>query len=135
MTPFEVETFERYKPKAQKGEAVYEYLLGQCYADGNGTIEDDVEAAIWFKKAAHQDVPEAQAKMGRCYSSGHGVVRDLIEAYAYYNLAAVRGKVWRSELDILELSMTREAVLRAQERTRELQKEIEAKMAAKKAGK
>lgn len=135
MTPVEVETFEGYRLKAEKGEATYEYLLAGCYSDGFGTDKDDVKAATWYLRAAHQGLDVAQAAIASRYLDGKGVIRDTIEAYAYYNLAAVDSVVYRISLNALEKSMTPEAILRGQQRTRELKKEIEAKIAAKKAGK
>jgi hypothetical protein len=67
--------------------------------------------------------------------SGWGVPKDGIEAYAFYNLAGIWVEHARKNREILEKRLSQEAVLRGQQRTKELQKEIEAKIAAKKDGK
>ena len=64
-----------------------------------------------------------------------GVLKDEIEAYAYYNLAGITYEKARNNLTTLEKKLSPEARLRGQQRTKELQKEIEAKIAAKQAGK
>ena len=77
----------------------------------------------------------AQLKMGYCYSNGEGVEKDMVEAYAYYNLASVSDMFAGGHRDALEKQMQPDAALRGQQRTKELQKEIEAKIAAKASGK
>jgi len=63
------------------------------------------------------------------------VAKDEIEAYAYWNLAGITHEEARKNLALLEMSLSSESRLLGQKRTKELQKEIEAKKAAKKAGK
>jgi hypothetical protein len=52
-------------------------------------IEDDVEAAKWFRRAAEQGHRLAESCLGRIYATGIGVPQDYVEAYKWYNLAAV----------------------------------------------
>ena len=89
----------------------------------------------WYRKAAEQGHTEAQFSLGVCYGKGRGVAKDEIEAYAYYNLAGITDEDARNNLTLLENKMSRDEVAAAQKRTKELQKEIEAKIAAKKGGK
>lgn len=49
------------------------------------------EAAVWFRRAAHQDSPTAQWFMGRLYASGSGVPEDPMLAHMWYSLAAAQG--------------------------------------------
>lgn len=135
MTPVEVKIFEECKPKAEKGDMVSEYMMGEYLSKGFGTSKDEAEAAKWYLRAAHQGLDRAQHIMGQRYFFGEGVIRDIIEAYAYSNLAAANEKGYRWDLDNIEKMMSPEAILRGQQRTRELQREIEVKIAAKKAGK
>ena len=37
--------------------------LGYCYASGNGVVEDEAEAAKWFRKAAKQNSESAQYQL------------------------------------------------------------------------
>ena len=66
--------------------------------------------------------------MGYCYVKGEGVAKDEIEAYAYWNLAGVRDEDARSNLAILEMRMSSDARLLGQQRTKQLQKEIDGRM-------
>ena len=50
-----------------------------------------VEASIWFKQAAEQDDPFAQAMLGSLYESGSGVSADLRAARHWYRKAAAQG--------------------------------------------
>jgi hypothetical protein len=63
------------------------------------------------------------------------VAKDEIEAYAFYCLAGMTLEFSRNNLSSLAEKMTPGAISRGQQRARELQREIEAKIAAKKAGK
>jgi hypothetical protein len=59
----------------------------------------------------------------------------MIEAYAYFNLAGITDEYARKNRDVLDKKLSPEAALRGQQRTKEMQKEIDAKIEAKKAGK
>jgi len=133
MTSEEVKAFEGYKTKAENGDASAQYILGDCYASGKGVARDLSEAVKWYRKAADQGNAEAQSLLGDCYTIGRGVAPDSVEAYAYYNLAGRTDEDARKMLAVLEKILSPRDRLRGQQRTKELQKEIEAKIAAKKA--
>jgi hypothetical protein len=97
--------------------------------------KDPVEAVKWYRRAADQGDADAQFNMGASYETGEGVAMDMTEAYAFFNLAGVTNELARKKRDILEKKLSSDAVLRGQQRAKELQKEIEAKIAAKQAGK
>ncbi len=59
------------------------------------------------------------------------MAKDEIEAYAYFNLAGRTDESARKKLAILEKKISQDARLRGQQRTKELQNEIEEKIAAK----
>ena len=42
----------------------------------------------WYRKAADQNLAEAQYNLGYCYANGQGVAKDYVEAYKWVNLAA-----------------------------------------------
>ena len=98
--------------------------------------QDQVQAVSWYRKAAEQRYALAQTSLGVCYAKGEGVAKDEIEAYAYYNLVGWSdyGEA-EKKLAILEKKLSRDEIASGKMRTKELQKEIEAKIAAKKAGK
>ena len=135
MTPEEVKVFEGYKAKAEKGDPAGQYSLGFCYANGDGVAQDKAESVKWFRKAADQGFAEAQSNLGMCYDDGTGVARDYVEAYAFYKLAEKTNEEAGKRLATLEKFLSHEATLRGQKRSKEIQKEIDANIAAKKAGK
>ena len=94
-----------------------------------------VEAVRWWRKAAEQGFAGAQASLGFCYATGEGAAKDEIEAYAYWNLAMITYKEEGRNIDILAKRMSPEDISRGQQRTKELQKEIQANIATKQAGK
>ena len=65
--------FEDTKTQAEKGDAIAQYNLGVCYANGQGVAKDAVEAVKWYRKAAEQNFAEAQCNLGVCYYAGEGV--------------------------------------------------------------
>lgn len=136
MTPDEVKSFNKYKAEAEKtGFAGAQSILAECYRDGVGTVKDAAEAVVWYRKSSEQEFGPAQRELGLLYAKGIGVPKDEIEAYAYLNLAGMSWDVPRDELRALEKKMSRDEIAAGQKRTKELQKEIQAKVAAKKAGK
>ncbi len=136
MTQDEVKAFEGYKQKAEKGDAEAQYNLAVSYYDGTGSERDYVLAAAWYRKAAEQGHAMAQCVLGWSYHRGQlGVKRDLAEALAYYSLAARTNDRARKDLALLEGETSPDVRKAGYERAKELQKEIEAKMAAKKGGK
>ena len=100
-----------------------------------GMAPEEMKAFEGYKVLAEKGVREAQYNLGLCYDKGEGVAKDQVEAYAYFNLAAVTDEDARKNLEILKKKLSPEALLRGQQRAKELQKEIEANFAAKKAGK
>jgi TPR repeat protein len=127
--------FNENKAKAERGDRLAQLNLAYCYNLGLGVAKDEVEAVKWYRKAADQGYANAQRSLGLCYLNGEGVAKDEVEAYAYFNLAQPWSWGASGKLAILEKGMSPDARLRGQQRTKELQKEIEAKITAKKAGK
>ena len=97
----------------------------------HGVTKDIVEKVKLFREAADQGDAEAQAKLGYAYYHGSGVVKDEIEAYAYLNLVRMTDENVSRNLAILEKDMSPDQIAAGQKRTKELQKEIAAKLAAK----
>jgi TPR repeat protein len=128
ITPEEVKEFEGYKAQAEKGDLVAQSNLGLCYLKGEGVAMDAVQAVSWLRKAAEQGVASAQTSMGYCYANGFGVAKDEIEGYAYWNLAGITDEDARRNLTILEKNMSSDARLLGQQRTKQLQKEINGRL-------
>lgn len=119
------------RSKAEAGDPNAQYDLGVMYYSGEGVPKDAAEALKWFRKAADQGHAPAQFDLAHMYAKGEGVPKDEAEAYAWYNLAAVSHDDARKRRDELEKTLTPEQKARAQQRSTELYKEIEAR---KKAG-
>lgn len=135
----QIESVKWFRKAADQGDSDAMNRLGLCCILGIGVPKDEVEAVKWYRKSAELGDADAQSNLGFCYFQGTGVAGDEIEAYAYWNLAVMTDKYVRIQfndtLAKLEKGMSPEARLRGQQRVKELQKEIEAKIAAKKAGK
>jgi TPR repeat protein len=90
--------------------------------------KDPVQAVSWWRKAAEQGYADAQSNLGVAYHYGQGVIKNEIEAYAYYNLAGITSEGARKNLAVLENEITSDARLLGQQRTIQLQKEIEGRL-------
>jgi TPR repeat protein len=131
----EVEAVKWYRKAADQGYHPAQFALGVNYADGIGVVKDVAEAIRWYRKAADQGNEFAQTALGVRYTLGDGVPKDYVEAYAYLNIAGVTYADAKKRLASLERQMSQEAIFLGQRRTKELQKEIEVKIAEKKAAK
>ena len=101
---------------AKQGDAEAQYHLGRMYGFGYGVVQDYVEAAKWYRKAAQQNHlramlalhllynvdkvykefhkaaeqgnAEAQFHLGVMYDDGYGVVQDDVAAVKWFTKAA-----------------------------------------------
>ena len=120
------EALRWYRKAADQGEAHAQCSLGVMYATGDGMPKDSAEAVRWFRKAADQGNADAQVSLGWMYEKGDGVPKDETEALAWYYLAAASGdETSRKNRDTLELRLGRQISLAAQQRSKEILKEIE----------
>jgi TPR repeat protein len=120
------------------GDPVAQFLIGSTVYDSvfrSPSTEDLVEAVTWYRKAAEQGHAEAQFNLGVCYVKGKGVVKDLNVAYAYWSVAGITNEEARNNLARIERQMSADQIADGKKRAAELQKEIDAKNAAKKPGK
>ena len=106
---------------ADKGDAKAQYELGRAFFSGTlGVAKDEAEAVKWFRKAAEQNVADAQYNLGVCYDSGEGVAKDEIEAYKWWLLAAGQGNDdAKYNMTIVENKMTREQIAEGQRLARD----------------
>ncbi len=77
---------------ADQGNAIAQYNLGYRYENGIGVPKDFEEAAVWYEKAANQNLPMAAYRHGMFLSEGM-VKQDLIKAATRFQQAAERGYV------------------------------------------
>jgi len=81
---------EEIRACAEQGQPGCQYWQGLFNYDGYfGLLKaDKTEAARWFRRAADQGHPYAQARLARMLENGDGVAKDADEAVEYYRLAA-----------------------------------------------
>jgi TPR repeat protein len=121
-----------YRKAAEQGDSLAQFSLGRCYAEGKGVTKDESEAVKWYKKSADQGDKVGQYFLGMSYAFGLGVPENLVEGYALWNLPGVIKKDGSFKgLDNLEKLMTPAQVKAGQKRTKELQAEIDTKIADK----
>lgn len=77
--------------RAEQGDAEAQLQLALRYAEGDGVIQNDKEAARWFALAAKQGLPEAQYRYGRALLEGRGVVQDYKAAFSWIEKPAQHG--------------------------------------------
>lgn len=77
--------------RAAEGDARAQLTLGLRYAEGDGVIQNDKEAAKWFGLAAKQGLAEAQYHYGLALLRGKGVVQDYRAAFNWIEKPAHRG--------------------------------------------
>ena len=85
------ESLECARYLAEQGLAESQFLLGFKYANGEGVLRDDREAARWYRMAAEQGHVVAQYNLGIMSANGEGVLRDDREAARWYRMAAEQG--------------------------------------------
>ena len=86
-----VTALAEFKPLAEQGDAIAQYVLAMMYSEGKGVIEDDKEAVKWYRLAAEQGYADAQYNLGVMHERGEGLIEDDKEAVKWYRLAAEQG--------------------------------------------
>ena len=99
-------TARRIIPRAQRGDAHAQAVLGFMYANGRGVPQSYDVAVNWYLQAADKGDPTGQYLLGLMYDKGFGVTQNVIFAYKWLNLAAAHAP-WQNREYILRL---REAV-------------------------
>lgn len=84
-------TLEETTLRAEQGDAVAQFKLGEMYYEGKRVRQDDKIAIEWFTLAADQGNADAQADLGLMHSQGRGVSRDGKAGIEWYRLAAKQG--------------------------------------------
>ena len=112
---------------AEQGDTSAQINLGFMYYVGRGVPRNPTEAVKWWRMAAEQGDSSGQSNLANMYENGDGVPKDEIEALAWNNIAAASGSDTAvKNRDALELRLGREMTLAAQQRSKEILKEIEA---------
>ena len=109
-----------WKPLAEQGDAVAQFLLGAMYDEGHGVPQDEKTAVKWYTLAAEQGDASAQGNLGVMYAFGTGVLKDYIYAHMWGNIAAsIGGKDKGKVRDFVEKKMTPSQIETAQKLARE----------------
>jgi TPR repeat protein len=95
--PAENYQVQNLKQRALQGNAIAQFTLGSCYANGRGVVRDYAEAAKWYRLSAEQGCAAAQNRLGVCYSRGLGVAHNYAEAVAWYCKAAEQGNAFAED--------------------------------------
>lgn len=82
---------ELLRQKAEEGDPVSQYRLGNRYQQGKGVPQDTRVAAEWYRKAAEQGYSPAQNDLGNLYVQGIGVPQDYAEGAKWLARAAEQG--------------------------------------------
>lgn len=127
MKPDYEEGFKWLQRAAKFGNAHAQHLVGVALRAGRGTLKDEATAAKWLQKSAEQGIVEAQVDLGFAYILGQGVPKDEVEAYAYFNIAGAKDEEARKYVTRLEGQMSPSVRVAAQQRSRQLLQEFEAK--------
>lgn len=64
---------------------------------GEGMAQDNMQAFVWFRKAAELGQVEAQYLLGLSNSAGVGGPQDLSKSYVWFSVAAANGYSGASE--------------------------------------
>ena len=82
---------ELYKDVAEDGVVAAQYRVARYYEKGQGTPQNDAEAARWYEAAANAGETRAYAPLARYYENGQGVPKDEVRAHELYVKAAATG--------------------------------------------
>jgi len=79
---------DRLLDRARQGDAEAQFDLAKNYETGRiGLPKDLVQAEHWYREAAAQGEPFAQASLGIMFNFGKGVHQDYVQAYMWYEIA------------------------------------------------
>jgi len=106
---------------ADHGDAFGEYLLGQVKLER----QDYANAAIWFRKAAEQGLPQAQEQFAKLLREGQGVAQDKFEAYVWMVISNDAGnRRVAGDLQAIEADLGTNQVEQAKMKAREMERSV-----------
>ena len=86
-----VQAFTIFQRLANRGNAIAEARLGDCYYTATGTEKDAGKATFWFEKSAMQGNAEGQYGLGRSYYGSRSAVQNYARAVYWFTKAAEQG--------------------------------------------
>lgn len=84
---------------AKSGDTMSIFLLGACYALGQGVEKNDQTALQWYMKAAELGLPIAQHEVGVYYANGYGAPQNY-ELSRQWHLRAAEAGFAKSQIII-----------------------------------
>ena len=81
-----------FRPFAENGQAMAQYLMGWFHQAGEGVAQDYAESARWYTRAAERGNADAQQALGSYYLSGTGVPRNDLKAAEWLRKSAEQGR-------------------------------------------
>lgn len=115
---------------AEQGHAEAQFLLGQAYQHGRGTVQNFRAAQEQYAKAAEQGHLDAEYQLGIFHRDGLAAPPNKEAAYIWLNLAAAQGHADALVLrDKVAMAMTGEEILRAQAASTDKLNELMARQA------
>jgi uncharacterized protein len=82
---------QKWRPRADNGDAEAQYGLGYMYRGGQGVAQDVMEAKKWYERAANLGHVKSQVKLGLIFAKGDGIQQNLVLAHKWFNIAAANG--------------------------------------------
>ena len=79
------------KGAADQGHAEAQFGLGLMYRRGQGMLQSDKEAGVWYRKAADQGDADAQWSWGLMYKKGFDAPKNVAKALSLFLKAAAQG--------------------------------------------
>jgi len=90
--PGGTEDFRQTMLLAKEGDPEAQHKLGNFYLRGEQVVQDETEAAKWFRKAAEQGHRGAEYALGSIYFNGNSPIdRDYKESTKWHYIAAIQG--------------------------------------------
>jgi hypothetical protein len=86
--------FDQIKLFAENGQPEFQFMLGRCYANGEGTEKNMDEALKWYTLSAENGFYKAQNNLAVMYMEGDGVEKDYEKAKLWLNKALVKNKTY-----------------------------------------
>jgi hypothetical protein len=82
---------EKLKERAARGEGVAQYDLALMYDNGQGVTQDSTQAALWYRKAAENNVVQAEYRLGYDYFLGRGIPQNYAQSLKWWHKASAQG--------------------------------------------
>lgn len=127
---YDLEKDEALKTKWNDKAASNGQAIAQYYKYMRLKEDDRRSAIVWLKLSAEGGFYRSQVTLAEMHEEGEFVRQDLVEAYAWHSFAAASG-IGSSikKLEEMQSNLHRDVILRGDERARDIQKTMDARIA------